>query len=383
MKHIYKLAFISLSLLAFAGCRTNEDDHHFDNKLYIQSSNPVDEVLFTASSDEVTETRELTIGTPIPVESEVSGKFVFDASLLNKYNMAYGQNAELLPKEMINIAEPSAVIEPGSVQSSPVTVEFKGIQVLSREKLYVAPVSLTDIKGIDVLDSKTVMYYVFKGASLINVVADIKENYFPVEWKSDVSNLETITFEALIRARTFGAAYDGKSFISTLFGIEGEFLVRIGDASFPDNQIQVVNPNGNFPSGDSALGLPVNEWIHVAVVWDAKTGDRIVYHNGLAVAKDSNANGSIDLSQNCYIGYSYESSRWFDGEVSEMRIWSVNRKSEELINNMYTIDPKTEGLIAYWKFNEGAGATIIDQTGNGNDITAKNPLTWTSVSLPE
>ena len=131
------------------------------------------------------------------------------------------------------------------------------------------------------------------------------------------------------------------------------------------------------------MGLPVNEWIHVAVVWDAKTGDRIVYHNGLAVAKDSNANGSIDLSQNCYIGYSYESSRWFDGEVSEMRIWSVNRKSEELINNMYTIDPKTEGLIAYWKFNEGAGATIIDQTGNGNDITAKNPLTWTSVSLPE
>lgn len=383
MKHIYKLALVALSLLAFAGCKTNEDDHHFDNKLYIQSSNPIDEVLFTASSEEVTETRELTIGTPMPVETEVSGKFVFDPSLLSKYNMAYGQTAELLPQEMINIAEPSAVIETGSVQSSPVTVEFKGIQVLSRNTLYVAPVALTDIKGIDVLDSKTVMYYVFKGASLINVVADIKENYFPVEWKSNVSNLETITFEALIRARTFGSEYEGKHYISSLFGIEGKFLIRIGDASFPVNQIQLVNPNGNFPSGDSALGLPTNEWVHVAVVWDAITGDRIVYHNGVAVAKDSNANGSVNLTSNCYVGYSYEAGRWFDGEVSEMRIWSVNRKSEDLINNMYTIDPNTEGLIAYWKFNEGAGATIIDQTGNGNDITAKNSLTWTSVSLPE
>ena len=43
----------------------------------------------------------------------------------------------------------------------------------------------------------------------------------------------------------------------------------------------------------------------------------------------------------------------------------------------------TEGLVAYWKFNEGTGKQVKDYTANGNNITAENDLTWTKVSLPE
>ena len=54
--------------------------------------------------------------------------------------------------------------------------------------------------------------------------------------------------EALIRARNF----DRK--ISTVMGIEGYFLIRIGDAGFPPNQIQIATSDGNFPNADSNKG---------------------------------------------------------------------------------------------------------------------------------
>ena len=43
----------------------------------------------------------------------------------------------------------------------------------------------------------------------------------------------------------------------------------------------------------------------------------------------------------------------------------------------------TYGLVAYWKFDEGAGKTIKDQTSYGNDLTVEKELKWVNVSLPE
>ena len=172
--------------------------------------------------------------------------------------------------------------------------------------------------------------------------------------------------------------------MSTIFGIENNFLIRIGDAGFPQNQVQMVNPNGNFPEGNSELGLPVNEWVHVAAVWDATTGDRIIYTNGQEVARDSRASGTVNLtSGSCYVGKAWNDDRWLDGEISELRVWSVQRTQEQIASSMYEVDPNTDGLVAYWKFDEGAGKQVKDHTANGNNITAVNDLTWTKVSLPE
>ena len=36
-----------------------------------------------------------------------------------------------------------------------------------------------------------------------------------------------------------------------------------------------------------------------------------------------------------------------------------------------------------WKFNEGAGNVITDQTGHGNDITGSGDPTWVKVEIPK
>ena len=46
------------------------------------------------------------------------------------------------------------------------------------------------------------------------------------------------------------------------------------------------------------------------------------------------------------------------------------------------MDPKSEGLVAYWKFDEGQGMSITDYA-SGNNLTANKDLTWKPLELPE
>ena len=50
-------------------------------------------------------------------------------------------------------------------------------------------------------------------------------------------------------------------------------------------------------------------------------------------------------------------------------------------DHFYAVDPSSEGLIAYWKFDEGVGGAIKDYTQNGNDGTALTDLEWVEVEL--
>ena len=45
--------------------------------------------------------------------------------------------------------------------------------------------------------------------------------------------------------------------------------------------------------------------------------------------------------------------------MSEVRIWSVARSENEIAQNMMFVDPKTEGLYAYYKL-DGTDETIED-----------------------
>lgn len=376
------LTLFLLAAVAFTGCK-NEDpaEHHFDNKLYISSAQLTDDLLIR--DDIVSDSRTISARLALPAKEDVTVTFEARPDLAARYNMVYGDNAVGLPAEYFSIPEKVISIGKGNVTGNDIVVNFTNTNELNGDLRYVLPVTVADIQGISLLESTRTVYFVFKGAALINVVADISEMYFPVNWSSsvNVSGLKTITVEALIRSSDWEAGRGNA--LSSVFGIEGTFLVRIGDADRPRNQLQLVNPNGNWPSPNAAPGLPVNEWIHIAVVWDATTGERIYYQNGEVVASDNAASGSVSLNSGCYVGRSYDDSRWLPGEISELRIWNIQRTQEQIASSMYTVDPTTPGLLAYWKFNEGSGNVINDATGNGTNLTGEGTPTWVNVELPE
>ena len=377
--HKYMFASLSFCSLVLGSCQNNDidDEHHYDNKVFVTSQQVRDDLLIKETISEAT--RSISYRSADPLDREVNISFDAAPQLTAAYNLAFNDNAQVLAADYYEIPVKSVTIKAGDISSDDVVVNFKNTNKLDKSRRYVLPVTITDA-DIEVLDSKRTAYFIFKGAALINVVANIEKIYFPISWKTDMSNVNAITVEALLRSDDWEAGRDNA--LSSIFGIEGRFLLRIGDADRPRDQLQCVAPGGNFPAPNVVAGLPTKEWVHIAVVYDAGTHERIYYKDGVKVYSDENATYALNLTSGCYIGKSYDNTRWLPGDISEVRIWNIQRTGEEIAKNPYEVDPHASGLVAYWKFNEGTGSAIKDHTGNGNDITASGAPTWVNVELP-
>ena len=226
--------------------------------------------------------------------------------------------------------------------------------------------------------------------SLVGV--EEKKNYLDVNWVNAdvVNNLTAMTVEALVYARDFDRE------ISTLMGIEGKFLLRFGDATYNPGQLQVVNGSTKFPDKDDSKAIPTNEWVHIAVTYQS-TGEICIYVNGVLQSEGKCGSGAVNWGtyvppyletaskRGFHIGYSYTDERYFAGNLSEVRIWNRVLSADEInaTNHFYWVDPASDGLVAYWKFDDGEGNTVRDHSGNGNDARSFATMEWKQVELPQ
>lgn len=216
-----------------------------------------------------------------------------------------------------------------------------------------------------------------------------------------VTNMKAFTLEALVNPTV--VRYSGS--LSTIMGIEGKFLVRLGDVGIPWYQVQVCWDSGKSgywgniegKLSNSNMKVNLNEWTHIAVTFGEGTVK--VFINGEekgSTTTDVPASVNFGITHNdeqapqgqqitrCFwVGYSYESTRDFQGMMSELRIWNRVLTADELANEArrYSVDPKSEGLVTYWKCDEGQGDVIKDHTSYRNDL-ASDGLKWEPVSLP-
>lgn len=216
-----------------------------------------------------------------------------------------------------------------------------------------------------------------------------------------VTNMKAFTLEALVNPTV--VRYSGS--LSTIMGIEGKFLVRLGDVGIPWYQVQVCWDSGESgywgniegKLSNSNMKVNLNEWTHIAVTFGEGTVK--VFINGEEKGStttnvpasvnfgithnDEQAPQGQQITRCFWVGYSYESTRDFQGMMSELRIWNRVLTADELANEArrYSVDPKSEGLVTYWKCDEGQGDVIKDHTSYRNDL-ASDGLKWEPVSLP-
>lgn len=380
MKKLFKYMSLVAAAILMTACQNN-DEANFKSKAFIDGKTFTSETIIKGETNIV---KSLTLSTARPAEKELNATFSVAANLVETYNQAYYAKAVMLPDTCYKVVKGDVKINQGSVNSNEAQFAFFKLANLDRAITYVLPVTV-NCQDIEVLQSAKNYYFVFRAGALINVVADMSKNYLTVKWATPdlVNNMNQITMEALIYPREFG------KLISTVMGIEGNFLMRIGDAGFPDNQIQIATGAGNFPDADSNKGLQTNRWQHVAMTYDADTREVKVYVNGSLQSQGKLRTGKVSIVGNgtdrdFLIGKSYDDARWFEGNMSEVRVWNVVRTQEEIAANFYSVDPKSKGLVGYWKMDDSASPNIVkDATGNGNNATANNPLSWHNVSLPE
>lgn len=376
MKNIFsKYLSLAVIVLLLASCKNEEV---FDNNLFI--STPKVETILNKPSV-TSDQRILQIGIARPEANEIAVNFVADQSLVSTYNVAFNETTIFLPSEYYTFSSMESIIPVGSVVSNPITIDFEKINTLDRDITYVLPVRVNS-SNLSVLQSASITYYVIKGGALINVVADLENNNLNARTLANaapLNSLSALTIEALVRPRNFDRM------ISTVMGIEGRFLIRLGDAGYDANKIQIATSTGNLAT--TAVLTP-NKWTHIAVTYNRADGSIKVYLDGKLVTSGRNTSlGLVNLGvsgvDGFYIGRSYADDRYFAGDVSECRIWNVERTQEQIASNFYDMDPASAGLVAYWKCNEGGGSTVNDHTANGNHLTAKSLLKWNAVNLPE
>ena len=416
MKFYNKITFALLSAMAVISCERQNDG--FENKLFIDAENFKNEVRVATDEGVAELVKPIKVAMAQPMAQDVNVTLRRADELFDTYRQAYyHDDAELLPAEYCNLDDIKSVVKAGDIASDDINIAFKNLDKLDYSKQYVLPVTI-EADGIAVLERAKTMYFVIKEASLVNYVAEMYENRaWPIwdNWEK-VSYLEQFTMECLINCHNF----NNSSSILTVMGVEDHFLIRIGDVTIPTNQIQVALAYKDVEGGstnradvtDASLQLRKDRWYHLAVTFNKgyvqvyldgrlkveadrsvigkrpnpETGESedIIFENVNFAAPHSDES---DGKPRCFwVGYSYDSNRSLDGMIAEARLWNRVLTKEEINapNHFYKLyeNQIDESLLAYWKFNEGAGKAVKDYSIYGKDLEADHTLIWYPVELP-
>jgi len=136
--------------------------------------------------------------------------------------------------------------------------------------------------------------------------------------------------------------------------------------------------------GESTNTFEPGQWHHIVVVVESGNGKMFV-NGGLEDEWPSGTNTSADRFS---IGQEWDgdgdiASDYFNGKIDEVAVWNVALSAADvtaLYNsgnglkasaNSGNYDNSAD-LIGYWKFNEGTGSTLTDNTSNSNNGTLTN-----------
>lgn len=185
-----------------------------------------------------------------------------------------------------------------------------------------------------------------------------------VAFQPDLNLASAFTLEAWVRPRLSGPAFlvsrivSSRSLDSRGYG----FGILDGALLFTTFGIQ------DFEASNAKLTGDV--WTHVAVVFDSMF-DASFYLNGIFVQK---VDGVLPAQKHMVprplllgANPSLDPQYW-SGAIGEVRIWSAERTPAQ-IAKFYDMPLSGDeaDLVAYWRFNEGQGSELRDQTFKGHD----------------
>lgn len=152
-----------------------------------------------------------------------------------------------------------------------------------------------------------------------------------------------------------------------------EAWVYYDAASFPSGYVTIIEFEQDNPwfgvfagklhlfSGYTAsINMPVNAWVHVAFTWDGTTG--YLYQDGVVVASNTASFTSTGL--NFGIGKNTGDIGW-QGRMDEIMVWGSARSDAEIAMDM---GGGTSPDVAYFRFNEGSGQDLNNESGGTNAV---------------
>lgn len=143
----------------------------------------------------------------------------------------------------------------------------------------------------------------------------------------------------------------------------------------------IYDQNTSTPSLSGVENIRDDAWHHLAITHGETVAS--IYFDGVLIGEYSS---SVDaapygpvLRLGAWIG-GISTDTYFNGEIDEVRIWSIVRTAEEIAEAINCqISGQEEGIFAYWNFNQGDAnadnlgeATLVDLSNNGQTGDLRN-----------
>lgn len=359
MKRIYILFYL-FSLLVLGSCEANYSP--LSENIYIADAQDVNFKRLTVD-DKGGET-SIVVRMASPATSEVHASLVSDVNVLNEYNRLHDTNFLPLPEHLYSFEQSDITLNPGELSSSPIRVTIHPYdESVDTSHKYAIPVKLSNVEGSSLLEGSSHLVIILDNVIVTNILeysGGTSMTYNVEEGDTRTDKLSKWTVEFLVRCKSFGVNKHILSFREKDTKPLENLFCRFGELDHPTNEIQFVISDG-APIYGNTLFTP-NKWHHVAMVYDGLNFTLYV-------------DGKLDLTVahtqpgQLYSWKIFNIKPGNPGSMSEVRVWNRNLSQGEIENNMYVVNPRSEGLIAYWKFNEGEGTTIHDYSVNERHFT--------------
>lgn len=118
-----------------------------------------------------------------------------------------------------------------------------------------------------------------------------------------------------------------------------------------------------------AGSVDVNQWQHIAVVYDEVSKTAKFYKNGIESVYSGGPTNFSTSSNPMWLGRNPGYNEPFQGAMDDVRVWNTVRDLSDISTEMNNCLVGNEaGLSAYYKLDDGNGSSVaIDATGGGNN----------------
>lgn len=349
--------FIAMLSVFLWGCAEGNSFDYNKNVLYITGTeeDPVKKFVV----EDTPASYPVTVSSTAKVDEDVDVKFVFDPSAVETYNAKHKTNFYAVPESAISIEGSNVSIKKGSTFSDPAYVKVVSTEDFQEGRTYLIPLTVQPTSGnLDVLEpSKTVFLKVSQTISFNSIDLNQKYIYYPKDDQKIDLSVYTVEFKVFVtsmyrlsRPIHWNASGDRLN------------LMRFGENGLDERSLQWITPDGAMVSNTR---FQDGRWYTLSFVNDGSK--HIMYVDGV---KDVELQGSTGTTLEV-IALGNAGCRG-----AELRVWTKALSSGEIKSGLCGVDPASDGLLIYWKMNEGEGNTLQDLSGHGYDAVSDTKFRW-------
>lgn len=379
-----KYVALVIILASVFGC-DDAEMKAIDNGLYIQEaapSNKFDQQIITQLVDDEEVVKTLTVRLVRAMDHDVTVTLDIDPQLLEDYNNKNEANYLVLPEEYRNF-EKTVTISAGNVSAPVIDLTIKPYSS-SNGEAYAIPIRITSVDGpVEMKGNANHLLYLLTSPHRQKAVI-IKRGNRTTKTFSTAIPMEQWTFEYWVKVDNITGRPTGdweglgnKNFRARIFVPDSQPLTfsdltlryYADGANVQIPILQFQNSAGHFDT--TGFWWP-DTWYHIAYTYDGTTVT--VYKDGV---KDNSLANSIDWtfkSLSFAIGsFGYEQQV----EFAQIRMWKKCLSENVIKDNMSRqVAGDSDGLIGYWKCDEGTGNELKDSSPNQNHVTLVGTPQW-------